>query len=243
MESSDDAFMPALVGDIGRTAIRLGLTDGRGRLRHETIRSYQSADHSTVSGAISNFEREWHLPAQPRRCALAVSEPILGDTISITGSRWFVSRSGLAAMLRTSPIILNDFAANAWALSAPEYAGDIEHVEGPKLAPSKPGTYCIVGVGSGLGVAVLNRDEHRRVNVVATGAGRCGFMAGLPEFNFGFEWLRAHNKELPSKPSRPNRVWSTCIARCWTVREDPPTAVPRRVTKRPVAPVGAPEKL
>ena len=93
----------ALLAEIGSRAVRLGLTGEDGRLRRDTIRSYSPEEQSTISGALGAFADASHLPRLPRRCAIAVSGTPVGDTISVTNSRWIVSRSGLAAMLQAPP--------------------------------------------------------------------------------------------------------------------------------------------
>jgi len=168
--------LTAIVGDIGRQTIRLGLTDAAGELRRDTIRAYAGATQSTISGALTTFARECGLNLLPRRCALALSGTPRGDTISVTNSRWFVSRSGLRSMLQAEPVLINDFAAIAWSLTSPKGSARIERTEQGLICPAtKAGTYCIVGIGSGLGVAVLQRDEFGHYSVLATEAGHCSF--------------------------------------------------------------------
>jgi glucokinase len=170
----------AVIADVGRHAVRLGLTDHAGLLRSDTIRSFEPAQQSTISGALSAFGRECDLHRLPRRCAIAVSGAPVGDVISITNSRWFVSRPGLTAMLEAPPLILNDFAANAWAFGAPGSDARIDTISGAAIQPSAPGTRCLIGIGSGLGVAVISRTGSQ-AHVLPTEAGHCHFMGGLPE--------------------------------------------------------------
>jgi glucokinase len=179
--ADNDVSKLAVVGDVGRTTVRLGLTDERGRLRRETIRNFEPSEQSTISGALSAFGRECDLGTLPRRCAMAVSGAAVGDIISVTNSRWFVSRSGLTAMLQAPPLILNDFAAKAWAISAADSDARIEAIAGGTVEPAAPGTRCLIGVGSGLGVAMVVRSEDGRVSVHPTEAGHCHFMHGVPE--------------------------------------------------------------
>ncbi|MEO5772523.1 MAG: glucokinase [Sphingomicrobium sp.] len=171
----------ALVADVGRTKVRVALTNAAGRLDHNSVREYDPSAQPTISTAITAFGVESGLAALPRRAAIAVSGVPRGDTISITNSRWILSRQGLTAMFQASPLILNDFAANAWAMSA-EHIGS--HMEGLTSAavvkPQNVGTYCIIGIGSGLGVAMMSRDEHGFVNVLPTEGGHMGIMDGLP---------------------------------------------------------------
>jgi glucokinase len=171
----------AVIADVGRRAVRLCLTDHHGRLRPETLRSYDPSAQSTISGALSAFGSDSQLGALPRRCAIAVSGPAVGDIISVTNSRWYVSRSGLSAMLQAQPLILNDFAAKAWAISASDTGTQIEAVAGAAIDLAQPGTRCLIGVGSGLGVAVISRDWRGQVNVLPTEAGHCHFPGDVPE--------------------------------------------------------------
>lgn len=185
------AGLTAIVGDIGRQTIRLGLTDPAGELRRDTIRAYTAASQTTISGALSTFSRECGLPTLPRRCALALSGAPRGDTISVTNSRWYVSRSGLRSMLQGDPVIINDFAAIAWSLTSPKGSARIERTENGTICPAtKAGTYCIIGIGSGLGVAVLQRDDFGHYSVLATEAGHCGFTPTIPDWQPILEIMR-----------------------------------------------------
>ncbi|QIK78861.1 hypothetical protein G7077_08095 [Sphingomonas piscis] len=171
--------LQAIVADVGRNVVRVGLTDDLGRLNHETVREYDPAAQSTISTAISAFARDVGLRSFPPRAAFAVSGVPRGETISITKSRWILSRAGLTAMFRAPPLIINDFAANAWAMSDPKCSGRMEPMTPTIVRPDLPGTYCILGLGSGLGVAIVSRDEYGLVNVVPTEGGHLGLMHGL----------------------------------------------------------------
>ncbi|HWI85676.1 MAG TPA: glucokinase [Sphingomonas sp.] len=180
-----------MVGDVGRQTIRLGLTNETGALRRDTVRAYPGETQSTISGALSTFTKEAGLAALPRRFALAISGAPRGDTISVTNSRWYVSRSGLRAMLQCEPLILNDFAAIAWSLSSAKSSARIETIDLGAISPAtKPGTYAIIGIGSGLGVAVLQRDEFGHFSVLATEAGHCSFTPTGPEWQSIVEIMR-----------------------------------------------------
>lgn len=183
--------LTAIIGDIGRKTIRLGLTDAAGALQRDTIKAYESSSQSTISGALSSFARECGLNVLPRRCALAVSGATRGDTISVTNSRWFVSRSGLRSMLQGEPILINDFAAIAWSLTSTKGSARIERTEQGAICPAtQPGTYCIIGIGSGLGVAVIQRDDFGHYSVLATEAGHCGFTPAASDWQPVIEIMR-----------------------------------------------------
>jgi glucokinase len=177
----DDEREPgqALVGNVGRSSITLALVDEHGRVRHDTTRNYEPSTQPTVSGAIASYGRELGLMRLPRRCALAVAGAAQGDTIMVTHSRWVVSRTGLAQMLRAPPLLLNDFAAHAWAMTARNAPATVSPLAGPPVKPDRPGSYCIIGLGRGLGVALVANDEEGNVNVTPTEAGHTTFLAGL----------------------------------------------------------------
>jgi glucokinase len=168
-----------LVADVGRNTIRVGLTNDEGRLNHSSVREYDPSAHPTIAAAISIFGQETGLESLPQRACIAVSGAPRGENISITGSRWILSRAGLTAMLRAPPLVINDFAAIAWAISDPHGSGRIEPMSSSVLRPDLPGTYCIIGLGSGPGVAIMSRDELGSINVLPTEAGHLGLMHGV----------------------------------------------------------------
>lgn len=169
----------ALVGDIGRTAVRLGLADETGKLRCETVRSYDRSLDASIPHLIGIFAGEMNLRALPSRCAIAISGVPRGDVIQVTNSRLVLSRLELARLIGAPPLILNDFAANAWAIGSEISASRVQALSGAVPKPHEPGAYCIIGVGSGLGVALLMRDAYGVVNVIPSEAGHMAFMSGL----------------------------------------------------------------
>lgn len=153
----------AIVGHVGRKGMRLALVGPGGRIDAATTRFKDAAAVTSISGAISDYQRAMALPPGPVRSAFAVAGLVRGDAIAVTRTRWFLSRSGLAGMLGHAPIILNDFEAEAWALAAREGAGPY------------PTTHCVAGATSGLGVAILRRDPVRGISVIATEGGHAAF--------------------------------------------------------------------
>lgn len=164
-----------VVGHVGRKGLRFALVDDLGAVMSSSTRRY-GADHgSSVSGALSTFQRDLSLPQMPQRLCLAVAGLARGDAISITQTRWIVSRSGLQAMLGRAPLILNDFEAEAWALTGTD-APVLQQIGASSgLSMDKPGTRCVIGMTSGLGVSVITRDAAGGMHVLATEAGHGGF--------------------------------------------------------------------
>lgn len=174
-------IVPSVLGTVGRKRVSLALSDERGALRLDTIRDYDAEATSGVSDALTTFRRDLALADLPKQSAIAVAGLARGDAISITRTRWIVSRPGIEAMLGRPPLVLNDFAAEAWAL----YSADVRPAEMfsavADLSFRKPGCYLVLGITSGLGAAVLRRDENGLVTVLPTEAGHGGFVAGTEE--------------------------------------------------------------
>jgi len=178
---ADGAVRTALVGDIGRKRLCFALTDAAGHLRPETVRRYDSQATATVTGALQRFQADAGLAILPDRAAIAVAGMPRGEAVSITRSRLIVSRTGLTAMFGRAPLLVNDCAAQAWAL-ADTAARPQEVFAGPSdLSTRRPGCYCLVGANTGLGVAVLIRDESGGVTVLPTEAGHTGLASGSRE--------------------------------------------------------------
>lgn len=171
----------AVLGSIGRKRLGFALAGADGALRTETIRSYGVDAVTGVSAALISFQRDLGLPSLPAQSAIAVAGLARGDAVSITRTRWFVSRSGLRAMLGLPPLILNDFAAEAWAMSSGAITLQESFGGVPAPALDRPGTYLVLGITSGLGVAVVTRGEAGAVTVLSTEAGHSAFAAVTPE--------------------------------------------------------------
>ena len=186
----------AVVGYVAQTKASFALTDDTGLLREDTIRDFHASAHTTVSGALMAFKEEAGLASLPSRCALAVAGMPRGDTISVTNSRWFISRSGLTAILQRPPLVLNDFAANAWAVSA---AGTNEIEAAGAAAPTGPGTFLVIGVGRGLGTAAFIRDDEAHITVLPTEAGHAELVACSAEITPFIDMLRARRRHLSAE--------------------------------------------
>lgn len=182
----------ALVGHVGRLGVSFALTDRSGALREETVRPYEAARHATISAALMAFKDESGLTSLPRRCVLAVAGIPRGDTISVTSSRWFISKTGLTAILQRPPLVLNDFAAKVWAVSA----SGPDHIEpaGEAAPSSGPGTFMVVGMGSGLGVAAFIRDEKDQITIIPTEAGHSELVDHSPEMAPIIDIVRKQNR-------------------------------------------------
>lgn len=191
--ASPPAQVPGLVANIGRSRIELALVDQHGRLRRDTIRAYTSAEEAMISGAIIRFAHEASVAA-PYDVSLAVAGVVRGDSVRITNSPWIVSRSGLTAMLQRSPVLINDFAAKAWALAG-DHGVSVRSL-GATATSGPTGTHCLVGVGDELGVGAFVIGEGGRPTVLASEGGASGLPYGALSAAMALKTIRSPQERV-----------------------------------------------
>ncbi|HEX5420036.1 MAG TPA: glucokinase [Gammaproteobacteria bacterium] len=140
-----------LIADIGATNTRCALLDEKGRiLAPETFRNDGFPGLEDVLRAYLANRRSGD---RPKRAALAIAAPILGDSVEMTNRGWAFSQAQLARDFGLARLlVVNDFAAVAWALPALQPA-QILQVGGGSPAPHTP--LAVLGPGSGLGVSSI----------------------------------------------------------------------------------------
>ena len=130
-----------LIADIGRVSVRFGLSGGPDRAAPRRIERYSTADHPTFTDALVAYLRKVGLENQPLPSALAIAGAVHGNLVNLTGSRWFVSLSGIEAVLRRAPRAMNECAANALAVAALPPT-DLCTIGTLRAAPPRPGGTC-----------------------------------------------------------------------------------------------------
>lgn len=170
--------MQGVVADIGGTNARFALVEDIAAptpvLQH--IVGYKVADHETLAMALERYFDEVAGDERPRRAAIAVACPVLGDRVRLTNNAWQFSQAELSRLLGFEKLtVLNDFAAQA--LSLP-HLGDhqlahIRNVPEPDLTSD---TLAVLGPGTGLGVAGLHIDGPRHTVFTSEG-GHISFAA------------------------------------------------------------------
>ncbi|MDF7774988.1 glucokinase [Sphingomonas sp. AOB5] len=155
----------ALVADIGRQSVRFGLTGGELGMGPHEVRKFMTAEHPTFTSALIAYLTAMNLRDARLPSVLAVAGAARGDLINLTGSRWYISLSGVEAVLRERPRALNECAANALALTQLP-ASAFTPLRGPMPRDVRPGgNYVVIGIGTGLGVAALVTAGDRLVPV------------------------------------------------------------------------------
>lgn len=140
-----------LIADFGATHARCGLLDAQGRLvAPETL---DNVNHSGIVEVLSSYLERRRADDRPRRAALAVAAPILGDRVEMLNIDWAFSQAELKRELRlTRLLVVNDFAAVAWSL--PQLTpSDLYGIGSGTPATNAP--LAAIGPGSGLGVATF----------------------------------------------------------------------------------------
>ncbi len=143
-------FSPRLLADIGGTRARLGLEVAPGRIDAITLHSCD--DFPGVDALLGAYLRDRGNPPV-RHAAIAIANPVAGDSVRMTNRDWSFSVAELQRALGFSRlVVMNDMVAMAMALPrlAPE-----ELCKVGDAGASRPGVKVLLGPGTGLGVGAL----------------------------------------------------------------------------------------
>lgn len=168
-----DPHSQILLADIGGTHARFALLRAPERT-HSAPKRFRVADYSQPSDALRAYFDE--VGASPRRAVLAVAGPVDRGRASLTNATWTFDAELLAKRIgMTEVTLINDFAAQAWALaelppdSLLHLGGSNARVDAPMVA---------VGPGTGLGVAAyLPPGDGADARVVAGEGGHASLAA------------------------------------------------------------------
>ncbi|MDB5705885.1 MAG: glucokinase [Sphingomonas bacterium] len=164
-----------LVADIGRQSVRFALTGGPAGIAPRDVRSYHTAENATFTSALLAYLGEVGLRDAVLPSVLAVAGAARGDLINLTGSRWYISLSGVEAVLRARPRALNECAATALALTTLNQSAFTPVGTQSTRLVQPGGNYVVVSIGTGLGVAALITGSNGRLSPVASEAGHMTF--------------------------------------------------------------------
>ena len=150
--------MRIAVADIGGTNARFALADiagGKVVWLGEPI-VLPAKDHAGLAEAWRAFGARLGEPL-PQRAAIGLAGPVTGGPVRFVNSHWVAdpARIDRDLGLETS-LVLNDFGAMAYAADSLP-TGQFAHVCGPDVALPAKGAISVIGPGTGLGVAVLQR--------------------------------------------------------------------------------------
>ena len=166
--------------DIGGTHARFALAtiDIDGGITLDTPETLPTRDFSDFGSAWNEYRRRKG-GTLPRAAAFAVAAPTVGDTIRFTNNPWTIRPAALDRQCGlTSHVLVNDLEAIAHGvayLSNQPDTAPIEHLAGPPWQPAAGGRTSILGVGTGIGAALIDRPHDGTAHVTATEAGHIGF--------------------------------------------------------------------
>jgi glucokinase len=209
-----------LIADLGGTNARFALV-GSGPRDLSGIEVLAAAEYPGIESAIRTYLDRRGI-AEVAEVCLAVAGPVHEDVVELPNSHWAFSRSRLQDALGAPLTIINDFTAQALAVDVLE-PGEVEWFGEPR--PREGGIRCVIGPGTGLGVAIQTPGGE----VVPSEGGHMGF---APTDSHEIELLRTlipryrrvSVERLVSGPGLENLYWANLrIARG---RPDVPVASP-----------------
>ena len=169
-----------VVGDIGGTHCRFAIAELAAGERPSigSMRRYRSRDLAGLDAAWARFAAD-EGETMPRDAALAVAAPIEGDVLRFMNNDWRIPRHSIAADLGLDRLtLLNDFGAVSHAVSILA-SDELIPLCGPERLP-EDGIVSVMGPGTGLGVAILDR-RGGGLRIVETEASHIGFAPLDPE--------------------------------------------------------------
>ena len=150
--------MQIVAVDIGGTHARFAIaeiTDGRVVSLAEPV-TLKTAEHASFQTAWEAFGAGLG-GGVPRRAAIAIATPIVGDVLKLTNNPWIIRPALIDEKLGLDGhVLVNDFEAvgHAVAQLPDDY---FRHLSGPDAALPAQGIISILGPGTGLGVAHVLR--------------------------------------------------------------------------------------
>lgn len=152
--------MRVAAADIGGTNARFALAeiDGGKVVSLSEPMVFKTAEYTGLASAWAAFGKAISEPL-PRNAGLAVAGSVTGGPVRLLNSHWVVDPATVADELQLDSFrLLNDFGAMAHAVDALGES-DFTHLCGPEVPLPKCGAISVLGPGTGLGVAVLQRRE------------------------------------------------------------------------------------
>ena len=138
-----------LIADIGATQTRCAVIDDKGRIQAPEV--FQNRYFNSLQGLLHVYLDQ--CADRPDSAALAVAAPVLKDEVRMPNLDWrFFQGSLLNELGLRELVVVNDFAAVAWALPALTASGLHKVGGGAAVAGTAMAT---LGPGSGLGVATV----------------------------------------------------------------------------------------
>ncbi|MGI4844822.1 MAG: glucokinase [Janthinobacterium lividum] len=190
---------PRLLADIGATHARFALQTAPGVF--SAVRVLLCEDFDGIVSLLRYYLKD-HADLRLHHAALAVANPISGDSVRMTNRDWEFSTDAVRRELGlTTLLIVNDFTALAMAIPGLSH-GDLMQVG--QGAPAPNAVIGVLGPGTGLGVSGVIPTADGFVTLGSEG-GHVNFAPG-DEREFAIlqtawkEWPHVSNERLISGP-------------------------------------------
>ena len=190
---------PRLLADIGATHARFALQTAPGVFT--AVRVLLCEDFDGIVSLLRYYLKD-HADLRLHHAALAVANPISGDSVRMTNRAWEFSTDAVRRELGlTTLLIVNDFTALAMAIPGLSH-GDLMQVG--QGAPAPNAVIGVLGPGTGLGVSGVIPTADGFVTLGSEG-GHVNFAPG-DEREFAIlqtawkEWPHVSNERLISGP-------------------------------------------
>jgi glucokinase len=162
-----------LVGDVGGTHARFAIVDPHARPLHAECRlDLPADDFGSFDAALESYLDHIGADCRPPGASIGVAGPVTKGCVQFTNRNWHGSEEGLRRLGFERALLINDFAAVAFSVSALG-AGDFCTI-GPEIAGMADEPITVLGAGTGFGVSCLARYRHLCVPM-ATEGGHMGF--------------------------------------------------------------------
>jgi glucokinase len=177
------AAMPSnsriFVGDVGGTHARFAVVEpsvvGPWRILH---RLDLVEPFATFEDALRSYLQRAGVTLLPPLASIAVAGPVAGGTVRFTNRGWVISEQALRDAGFERALLINDFAALAFAVDLLDEK-DLRAI-GPRAKAIHGETITLIGAGTGFGVSCLARYGDRTVPM-ATEGGHMNFAPGNME--------------------------------------------------------------
>ncbi len=188
MLTVEEATMMIFASDIGGTNSRFGVfeADEKGRLSKLFSQKLRTRDYDSFASLMEAFV--FSLPAlylrQRLAAVVAVAGPVENGSFSMPPNiPWSIDTASLPELGPLQrPILINDFAAQAYACLTPVME-KAERIRDGKL--HERGTKAVIGAGTGLGQAVLIHLPNGGFTVLSSEGSHAPFpFSGEEEFSY-----------------------------------------------------------
>lgn len=159
-----------LVADVGATNARFALTQADVPDLLD-IKILPCADYPSLEAAVSAYLSSTNATGLISKACIAIAGTVHLPQFSLANNHWRVNKAKVDGALGVQALWVNDFTAQAWAMSKTATADLCLVKQGQAVAK---GNRLVMGPGTGIGVAGLVAHDHVWLPVMGEG-GHVGF--------------------------------------------------------------------